>query len=419
MINFVEFKEILRVMLRTEIEGNDEKITVPIEGKEFILTSDYFLELTEKLEDCNTDDETLIHNNNYFEVLTRGESRFSSMFRTIEAFIKEDESNKIIYEYISCSDKYLIFILNKIYEAGLTNEFRRMFRNPNFIVAKIVEGLEDDNLLSLIKVMFPRFETVRVSSEDSKSKSEYEKLCNSFLFQIGFNLNYAIVEIRFLDEFFNPNRLMRLRRLSLEEMEAPKRKYTSDLVYHYQMALSAESPMLQFLSYYHVMEHFFEKIYNEELIKIIEKEITKPSFSSKREKDIKVLINIVSKKIKDRGNSYTFNEKEALMLTLSRYVSLEDVKSDLNEFDEKLVSYYRENEVKFSKGDKVNLNNEEIKTFNQLANRIYKTRNAIVHSKEGEKSKFKPFIDDKFIINEIPLMRFLAEKIIIEDSTLV
>ncbi len=264
--------------------------------------------------------------------------------------------------------------------------------------------------------MFPRFETVRVSSSHARSKEEFERLCNSFLFQMGYNLDYTVVEIRFLDEFFRTNRLLRLRRADLEEMEAPKRKYIPDLIYHYQMALSTDSPMLQFLSYYHIMEYFFEKIYNEEIVKIIEKEITSPHFSPKREKDIKKLI---SKKIKDRGDNYSFNEKEALMLTLSRYINIDELRTRLDEYNNKLVKYYKDNEVLFSKGDRVDLTKNESQTFSKLASRIYKTRNAIVHSKDGEKAKFTPFTDDKFLINEIPLMRFIAEDIIIENSTLI
>ena len=285
-------------------------------------------------------------------------------------------------------------------------------------IRRNIEG-STNHLIDLIRVIFPRFETIRVSSSQIGSKARFERLCNSFLFQMGFNLNYAVVEIRFLDEFLRTNRLLRLRRASLEEMEVPKREYIPDLIYHYQMALSAEGPMLQFLSYYHVMEHFFEKIYNEEIVKVIGKEITNPQFSAKREKDINKLIKLISKKIKDKGDSYSFNEQEALLLTLSKYINIDELRDKLNEYDVKLVPYYRDNVVQFSKGEKVDLNQSEEKTFSKLAARIYKTRNSIVHSKDGEKAKFIPFTDDKFLINEIPLMRFIAEDIIIENSKLI
>jgi hypothetical protein len=422
MIDIIEFKEFIREMLRTEIEEDDEKLTVNIEGKQFSIKKDYFLELIGILDSRNTDDETLTYDDHYYEVLTRGENFLSPRLMNNETIKKEDISNGITYEYKSCSDEYIIFIINKIHEAGLISEsFRRIRRGTNslfYVVRKTFEETSNQ-LIDLIRVMIPRFETVRVSSSHIKSKEELEILCNSFLFQMGYNLNYAVVEIKFLDEFLRTNRLLGLRRASLDEMEAPKRKYTSDLIYHYQMALSAEGPMLQFLSYYHIMEHFFEKIYNDEIVKIIEKKITSPQFSAKREKDIKTLMSLISKKIKERGDSYTFNEQEALTLTLSRYINIDELRTKLNEYDEKLVRYYKENEVLFSKGDRFNINQNEAKTFSNLSLRIYKTRNAIVHSKDGDKAKFTPFTDDKYLINEIPLMRFIAEDIIIETSTLI
>lgn len=416
MIDIIEFKEIIKDILRTEIEEDEEKLTVTVEGKGFILKKEYFLELIDKLDSRNTDNETLIYDDRYYEVLTRGENYYSPRLMPNETIKKEDISNGITYEYNACSDEYIIFILNKIHEAGLISEVRRMRRVSG--IRRNIEG-STNHLIDLIRVIFPRFETIRVSSSQIGSKARFERLCNSFLFQMGFNLNYAVVEIRFLDEFLRTNRLLRLRRASLEEMEVPKREYIPDLIYHYQMALSAEGPMLQFLSYYHVMEHFFEKIYNEEIVKVIGKEITSPQFSAKREKDINKLIKLISKKIKDKGDSYSFNEQEALLLTLSKYINIDELRDKLNEYDVKLVPYYRDNVVQFSKGEKVDLNQSEEKTFSKLAARIYKTRNSIVHSKDGEKAKFIPFTDDKFLINEIPLMRFIAEDIIIENSKLI
>ena len=53
-----------------------------------------------------------------------------------------------------------------------------------------------------------------------------------------------------------------------------------------------------------------------------------------------------------------------------------------------------------------------------LGSRIYQTRNAIVHSKESEKSKYTPFRDDSKLVKEVPLLRFISEQIIFSTSTL-
>ena len=53
------------------------------------------------------------------------------------------------------------------------------------------------------------------------------------------------------------------------------------------MALVSESPYLEYLSYYHVVEYFFDSIIDEDIIKKVKNKITMPDFSYKRDKDIK------------------------------------------------------------------------------------------------------------------------------------
>lgn len=74
----------------------------------------------------------------------------------------------------------------------------------------------------------------------------------------------------------------------------------------------------------------------------------------------------------------------------------------------------------FSGGDEVDLENPNESIIGEkLSSRIYKTRNAIVHSKESERVRYTPFRDDRILVKEIPLLRFIAEQIIIESSSVV
>lgn len=61
-------------------------------------------------------------------------------------------------------------------------------------------------------------------------------------------------------------------------------------------------------------------------------------------------------------------------------------------------------------------NEDRANIITTLAERIYSTRNSLVHSKDGEKKKYEPFKDDKYLLKEIPLMRFIAESIISKES---
>jgi hypothetical protein len=93
--------------------------------------------------------------------------------------------------------------------------------------------------------------------------------------------------------------------------------------------------------------------------------------------------------------------------------------SDLNAFDPSLLRHYSTYVVKFCNGDLIDFNQPDTsKIISSLAGRIYKTRNALVHSKEGSKGKFVPFENDRDLEPEVPLMRFVAEQIIIATSTI-
>lgn len=65
----------------------------------------------------------------------------------------------------------------------------------------------------------------------------------------------------------------------------------------------------------------------------------------------------------------------------------------------------------------MNLENPDLdEVYENMAKRVYYTRNSIVHSKETDKNKYTPFRDDRALFLEIYLIRFLAEAVIIETS---
>jgi hypothetical protein len=215
-------------------------------------------------------------------------------------------------------------------------------------------------------------------------------------------------------------RIGRVRRSKLEDLTPPSRFYSPDLVHYYQEGVASDSPPLQYLSYYHVAEHFFESVYNDDLIERVKQIITQPDFSYKRKKDVNGLIKKIGKWVSVRDETMTFNEQEALALTLQNFVDLNALIQKIREYDEALIEYYKSNNVVFSSGESVDLeDNNQQAVWLLLAKRIYKTRNAIVHSKENEKGKYIPFEHEKILVKEVPLVRFIAELIIIGSSEVI
>ena len=367
----------------------------------------------------NTDQDVELFDNNNYEVLVRHENRMMSN-REIS---QKDIVNKIEYKIDKPTDKYLVFFLYnlgnqntpRILRGGIMpHRLHRLYNNEKEQQA----SLFDLNVLDVIKDIVPRLETLQIKSDNIKKKLEFEQLVYAFLFNLGYNLDYTILPLRFMDEFTQPYKLGRLRRANFGDVEPPKRIYLNELILHYQKGISSESIDHQFLSFYHVLEHFFEKIYNDDILNSIKTELTKPSFSYKRNKDLSGLIGIIQNRLKYKNDEFLLNEPEALELTLRKFVKdIPYLSNELTTISPTLIEYFKTTDVPFSKGNKVNFENTDTnEIYKNLAKRIYLTRNSIVHSKETDKSKYTPFRDDKDLLTEIYLLRLIAEIVIIENS---
>lgn len=391
---------------------------------------DYKLELNisdlnqkiSQLETTLKKEETEIYNDRYYEILTVDSNRVffgRDRFQTIS-----DEVNGLTYYHGKPSDDYLLYVLDKIFESEGTIRARRYFDALRYRRVRNLRRTDEEQpelfnvpILEFLKDSIRGFYTITLTSNKNIPKTQFEQYSYAYIFTLSYNLSYTIYPIKFFDEFFSPLRVETIRRNSRENIEPPKRTYINDLILHYQKALSSESFDNQFLSFYHIIEHFFEKIYNEDLQLKVRNELTKPSFSYKKKADIENLIKIVQSRTKIQREEFQVNELEALELTLKKYITdFPELKVELNEIQINLVDYYKTTEVPFSRGNQVNFDLPPEEIFKSLAKRIYYTRNAIVHSKETDKKKYTPFKDDKDLLPEIYLMRLITERILIANS---
>lgn len=369
-----------------------------------------------KLQSLDISDETTLWDLRSYEVLLRDESpipRIRMRMRD-ESFAVSDGDNGLTYTLSQPSDAYLLFLL--MGAAALGNP--RRIAGSFGIHQRIADGHSDT--FELLKRLFTRFITLSISSDRNRNASEYERFSTAFLFQLSYNLDSALVPQRHLDELMRTGRITDIRRANILEIDPPRRYYVPDLVHHYQLAVAGDNPFLEYLSYYHIAEHFFEEIFNEDLVERIKQKITQPDFSYKRKKDIGSLIKDISRSLQIRNEYITFSEQEALRLTLNRYLDTASLRDQLIAYDQNLVSYYQTSKVGFANADEVDLldaNRDSV--IKKLALRIYRVRNSIVHSKESEKARFVPFRDDRILLKEVPLLRFIAEQIIIGTSTVV
>lgn len=430
-MTYDEIKNAIRTLFNFSIQEEFENKTVfnVISDKTAILDKSQIESIIAELSSLSTEQNVELFGNNTYEVLIRQESRMISS----REIIQNDLVNKITYKIDKPTDKYLVFFLYnlskqdtpRILRSGIIPyRLRRLFNSGGdqqptlFESEQPASNIEEINVLDVIKEVVPRLETLQVVSDIVKKKTEFEQLIYAFLFNLGYNLDYTILPLRFIDEFTQPYKMGQLRRANFSDVEPPKRIYLNELILHYQKGISSESIDHQYLSFYHVLEHFFEKIYNDDILNSIKNELTRPSFSYKRNKDITALLSLIQNRLKYKNDEFQLNELEALELTLKKFLKdIPHLASEISTISPTLIEYFKTTEVSFSKGNRVNFestNTNEI--FTNLAKRIYYTRNSIVHSKETDKRKYTPFRDDKDLLTEIYLLRLIAEIVIIDNS---
>lgn len=352
-----------------------------------------------------------------YEVAVNDVSQYSSLPIRLRDQSPEidDPDNGLKYSIATASIDYILFLLQA---AAAVGKPRMLSRLPPRI---LFDRLPDDRFEDLFEILkrVSRILSVRIESSKNRSTSELERHLNAFLFQITYNLDAALVPLKSFEDLVRAGRLEGMRRGTINDIDPPRRLYLPDLVYHYQLAVATESAAQAYLSLYHVAEHFFEEIFSDDLVEKVRSRLTQPDFSYKRKKDISALIKQVGKAIQLRDERVTFSEQEALRLTLSRFIDLPQLIADLERFDPTLVQYYSSTKVPFSAAEEVDLRGEPSDAIKQLASRIYRTRNSIVHSKESERTRYIPFRDDRLLSRELPLLRFIAEQITISNSTVL
>ena len=198
----------------------------------------------------------------------------------------------------------------------------------------------------------------------------------------------------------------------------PYKAYNTELVKYYNQGLSSDVPLAQYLAYYHVAEYFFQSISEQDVFQEIESYITSPAFSPYNKNSIKDFYKKIKKKIQSQKDNDVWDEKNGLLLCLKQFIpDISRLEQAISNLDTSAISYYTTNDVPFAdEGKAINFKLTAEEVYPVLRNRVYSVRNAIVHSKEGEKLRYEPFIHDKELAKEIPLIRAIAEEIIINSA---
>lgn len=194
-----------------------------------------------------------------------------------------------------------------------------------------------------------------------------------------------------------------------KELNFPKSKVNRELVNYFNRALNGSIPEFQFLGFYHCIEFFFLKVSDEQLYQNLRARIVSPSFNVSDANLDKIVLEV---------QSHRFEENEVSMLTwvLRRFVNKKDLKEMIDRYEAVLnTKIYTEKRKICGKEFKIDTSSGSL--FDDLSQRVKHIRNEIVHSidrRGRQKRRWEEL--EQVVKDELPLMRFLAEQIIVASS---
>lgn len=429
MATFFEIKQLIcRLFGNRDIVDNDEDITVDIrplrvsssneqENYQFVIVNAELQELYDKV--CSMRNDALELYTGYdYEV---GIDLDYPMMRNQEfPVISEDIANSIQYELGVPTIEYCIYLLIQIKDTMNQQQGRNSRMLPMRLrkpFDRYVSNNDNISLATLLPKMIGEL-SLKIKNMNSYAKdlSSFRNYKTSFVFEFMYKSGIALIEFTDIVDMFHMNNSIRGRLDVTQISTQPLRKYTNDVVDYYKQALASNDPYIKFISFYHVMEYFFDEVFKRKLVTDLKDKITHPDFSYKNEDKIYDIALFVKNRLRMNDETGQGNELESLKYVLSEYLSIDDLKARIDAIDLNAVQYYKNNKVSFCNAPVISWSDTQ-GVFTQLARRIYFTRNSLVHSKSGKnKERYRPYQDEKQLQLEIPLVKAVAELIIINSS---
>lgn len=342
--------------------------------------------------------------------------RFVISDNTIEAAINilnQDQKNRVYssrgkYHFKSNDNKNTVTIdgASNKYAVGflLSEDYDVYF---NLILKKKLDNTSINSFKQLL--WFPYCATFSSTDDydNSRLKSEGMATIEACLYQLAsdqgicwdFNQEVTRRIVPKYSEYDNDN------------LRIPFGKYDSNMLKFFKVALSCNLPSQAFLSYYHVLEYNFLTVSEEELQQKIKVQINSSDFSGSNNQ-INKIINTI-KKHTDRSD-----ETEMLQRVLKKFIIEDDLIEFIKEIEQSVSdNVYTKPSSLF--GEKISISTANGHVIPNTAKLIKHIRNALVHSSDKynrEDCHIPLTISESKIENYLPIMRFLADKVICGTS---
>ena len=406
MAKITDVRSILSRVKMTVSRKNEGKYIIKFQDLQLSLTESYVNQYLEVKASIMHPVETAIFIPGYYEQAVDVQGRvleLSRLFRDQDEIVLEnkDKTRKILVAGISS-----LFSLSLVDAEDLPNDIRRIM---NF--ARLRFRHRDDYPRETppdFKSLFSRFRTVRVITniDDplARNWNKLQALAEAALFHIAYGTGIGInLSVSWGRAYYR----FGLRRK--ETVQFPLRTYNSELLAYYHLAFGSESLILAYLAFYKILEYFFTSSSERLLHEKITQKLVEPDFAHTKTKKLRELVKTI------RIHDSKVDERRMLRTVLEHYFNSSELRNWVLKFEEENGQYFTQEQDIFAERIKLDLSDEQI--FLTTANRIYHIRNALVHYKEGEVSRFIPFSGQEQLLHrELPLLLYLAEQVIIKTG---
>jgi hypothetical protein len=290
------------------------------------------------------------------------------------------------------------FRLQKYKVPFLTNRVERLYTDKPVTMSEVFSGLL----------------TVKLSVKDTLEQSRDEQITSAFqtcLFELSYLQN---ITLRLLTEWPVPDqpRGPIRKRLMSSQLQLKPVKYDTTAVHFYQRGISTDDAYIQFISFYHVLELYFVRVSDQLLYNRLSRLFVDPSFRPTARHFDKVISSV-------EDHKRTNDETEMLKNVLITYIEEQDLIQFITQHETgRKINIYTERSKCFDEElDKLQL--KEGHVLGPIAKRIKTIRNTLVHSSDRyeRKQRYVPGPEaDRVLLREIPLLRYIAEKVIIATA---
>lgn len=338
MATFYEVKQLLcRLFGHRNIEDNDDDITVELrsyrgecENRQIQISNTELLELYNKVSAMDNNSLELYSENTYE---TAVDLDHFIMRRQEFPLTSDDSINGISYEVGYPTAEYSLYLLMLIKDA-MNQQQGRNSRIPPMRLRRPFEryfGEGENTLETILPKMIGEFSLKIVNTSGNyKSLNILRKMKTSFEFEFMYKTGNSLVEFLDIFDMFPMDNGIRSRTSETQIDTPPLRKYTEDVVDYYKQALASNDPYIKYISFYHVMEYFYDEVFKRKMVTDLKNKITHPDFSYKDEDKIYEIAMFVKNRLRMNDETGQGNELESLKYVLNEYVSVDDLKARIN-----------------------------------------------------------------------------------------